>query len=131
MSTAVIVALVLAVVAALVGGAALLVSIQARNDAQAGARRAEALVQERSAALAALVDRRVATLAAQVAGGMERGPSADPAPEPLYAYVEARLSQVTGDLEALVADLLRGHARSIRQDALAPPRRPCAEGRPR
>jgi hypothetical protein len=126
-----IVALVLAIVATLVGGAALLVSMQARNDARAGARRAEALVQERSAALAALLDRRVATLAAQGAGGLERGSSADPGQEPLYAYVEARLSQVSSDLEALVADLLRNHARSIRQDALAAAAQAVTEARPR
>ena len=130
MSTAEIVALVLAVVAALVAGAALLISIQARTDAQAGARRAEALVQERSGDLAALIDRRVATFAAQVAGGVERNPGAGPAPEPMHAYVEARLSQVTSDLEALVANLLRGHARSVRQDALAAAAQAVAEGRP-
>ena len=47
------------------------------------------------------------------------GPAVGPAPDQLYAYVEARLSQVATDLEALVADLLRRHARSVRQDALA------------
>jgi hypothetical protein len=157
MSAAVVLGIVLAVVAVLVSGTAAAVSVQARRAAEAGSRHADALVKERTAALAALIDRRVATLAAQVASGVNEqgqagaaptppsgtpaqanfeaspsaGPAVGPAPDQLYAYVEARLSQVATDLEALVADLLRRHARSVRQDALAAAAQAAAQTSPR